>query len=90
MADPMVVAQLRADAVERLKLAGPKLASALGIDPPVPVSPEAAKDHVLRDARTLESLADFIERADRAARPNNDTSGEPAVSEPPASKRRRG
>jgi hypothetical protein len=67
MAAPEQIAQIRADAAARLSRSAPALARSLGVEPPAAVAGEAAKHPALREARTLESLADFIDRADVAA-----------------------
>lgn len=68
MADPAFSAQVRADALLKLETFCPELAGALGVDPPEALPAVVLKEPHLREARMLESLAAFVERATGAAK----------------------
>jgi hypothetical protein len=63
LADPSAIATKRADAMLRITAAADRLAAALPTKPPDRPELWAARDPALREARTLEGLADFLERA---------------------------
>lgn len=63
MADPAVLATKRADAMVRITVAADRLAAALPTKPPDRPELWAARDPALRAVRTLEGLADFLERS---------------------------